>query len=161
MTMTYKEQLLHPNWQRKRLEILARDDFTCCTCGATEKTLHVHHLRYVRGRMAWDYDNDDLTTCCEDCHAQAHRDRELLAAEVQRIDPSSTGRMVGLLVGLRNGITAGEGVEPDWVDAEIPNTDDARHGLVVGYLAHSLLDNATTEEVSALLKRVRAGELDG
>jgi len=34
-------------WQKKRLEIMKRDKFTCRICGDTESTLSVHHLFYV------------------------------------------------------------------------------------------------------------------
>lgn len=70
--MPYREQLLHPNWQRKRLEILAAADFKCRDCGSGENTLHVHHLRYRRGAMAWEYENSDLVALCEECHAERH-----------------------------------------------------------------------------------------
>ena len=58
----------HPNWQRKRLEILSRDDFTCVACGDKESTLHVHHIAYDSGEV-WDVPNEYLQTLCEKCHA--------------------------------------------------------------------------------------------
>lgn len=69
---TYAEKLRHPNWQRKRLEILNRDGFKCRLCSSTETTLHVHHLRYIRGRDPWDYGNASLITLCQDCHDYEH-----------------------------------------------------------------------------------------
>lgn len=57
----------HPNWQRKRLEILSRDDFTCVACGDKESTLHVHHMLYPAGEV-WEIDDKFLQTLCEDCH---------------------------------------------------------------------------------------------
>ena len=66
--MTYKEQLLDPRWQKKRLEVLNRDDFTCQQCHSKEKTLHVHHLYYVSGRMAWEYPMVTYLTICDECH---------------------------------------------------------------------------------------------
>ena len=66
--MTYKEQLLDPRWQRRRLEILQRDDFTCRKCLSKDKTLHVHHTEYFNGKMAWEYDGRYLKTLCADCH---------------------------------------------------------------------------------------------
>lgn len=50
--MTYRQQLLHPNWQRKRLEMLSSAEYRCCNCGDGQTTLHVHHKHYVKGRMA-------------------------------------------------------------------------------------------------------------
>jgi len=66
--MTYSESLRDPRWQRKRLEIMDRDDFTCKRCGKQKKTLHVHHMVYVHGRRPWEYPDDILVTICEDCH---------------------------------------------------------------------------------------------
>ena len=66
--MNYKKQLLDPRWQRRRLEILQRDEFTCQKCLSKDKTLHVHHTDYIKGRMAWEYENNELITMCKDCH---------------------------------------------------------------------------------------------
>lgn len=68
----YKEQIKSPMWQKRRLEILNRDNFTCQICGATDKQLHVHHTIYIPGRDIWDYDDYRLITLCEDCHKEEH-----------------------------------------------------------------------------------------
>lgn len=68
--MTYAEKLKHPKWQKKRLEILNRDNFMCRCCGNTELTLHVHHFTYLKGRQPWDYENSNFITMCEDCHSE-------------------------------------------------------------------------------------------
>lgn len=65
--MTYSDKLRDPRWQRKRLEILQRDNFTCQICGATEKPLSVHHLIY-RKKNPWEYDDECYQTLCDDCH---------------------------------------------------------------------------------------------
>lgn len=69
---TYGDKLRDPRWQRKRLEILWRDDFTCRLCSDKESTLHVHHLRYDRGADPWDYPEICLVTLCEACHEEMH-----------------------------------------------------------------------------------------
>lgn len=79
---TYAEKLKDPRWQRKRLEILQRDDFTCRACGAKTETLHVHHIRYFRGRNPWDYKEFYLVTLCERCHES--EEDEIKAATVKR-----------------------------------------------------------------------------
>lgn len=68
--MTYEEQLKHPLWQKKRLEIMNRDMFMCLSCKSTQKTLHVHHKWYKNGKMAWEYPDTCYKTLCEDCHRQ-------------------------------------------------------------------------------------------
>lgn len=67
--MNYSEQLKSPMWQKKRLEILNRDNFTCQDCGDTESQLQVHHKSYIFGNKVWEYDNDNLITLCETCHS--------------------------------------------------------------------------------------------
>jgi len=64
----YTEQFLDPRWQKLRLFIMARDDFTCVECGSKEKTLHAHHLLYFSNRKPWEYHDDFLITLCGDCH---------------------------------------------------------------------------------------------
>lgn len=66
--MTYSEKLKDPRWQKKRLEVLNRDNFTCISCGSDKHTLHVHHQLYQRGLEPWDYDTNLLITLCEFCH---------------------------------------------------------------------------------------------
>ncbi len=68
----YARKLLDPRWQRKRLEILNRDNFTCLDCGDKESTLHVHHCSYIYGRDPWDYDEGNFRTLCEGCHETRH-----------------------------------------------------------------------------------------
>lgn len=76
--MTYAEQLKHPNWQRRRLEALESSGFSCENCGDKETTLHVHHKRYIKGRMAWEYELEELSVLCEPCHESHHRDENVL-----------------------------------------------------------------------------------
>lgn len=72
MKMSYKQQLAHPLWQKKRLEILERDNWACAWCGVTDKMLHIHHLCYSKGKMAWEAENDSLIAICKDCHEVSH-----------------------------------------------------------------------------------------
>lgn len=64
----YLEKLKDPRWQKKRLEILNRDEWTCRSCESITKTLHVHHCEYEWGREPWDYPDEQLVTLCFECH---------------------------------------------------------------------------------------------
>jgi ribosomal protein S27AE len=64
----YSQKLKDPRWQKIRLEVFERDEWTCCRCGDKDTTLSVHHRRYVPGREPWDYPIHELTTLCEICH---------------------------------------------------------------------------------------------
>jgi hypothetical protein len=65
--MNYKDQLKNPKWQKKRLEIFQRDNFTCQLCGDTETELQVHHLKYSGD--VWNEPNENLITYCKHCHS--------------------------------------------------------------------------------------------
>lgn len=69
--MTYSEKLKDPRWQKKRLEILNRDKFTCLLCGDTTTTLHVHHKAY-NGLEPWEAGHQELETLCDHCHTAVH-----------------------------------------------------------------------------------------
>lgn len=68
MNSTYKDKLRDPRWQRKRLDVMQRDGWTCCRCRADNKTLNVNHLVYDGD--PWDAPANALETLCEDCHAE-------------------------------------------------------------------------------------------
>jgi hypothetical protein len=72
--MSYAELLKKPQWQKKRLETLERDKWTCQMCGDTEANLTVHHISYRRenGEFVdvWDYPDEDLISLCELCHSK-------------------------------------------------------------------------------------------
>lgn len=66
--MTYAEMLKDPRWQKKRLEILERDEWACQMCHSGDKTLHVHHNYYDYSLLPWEYPEESLITLCEECH---------------------------------------------------------------------------------------------
>lgn len=68
--MKYSDQLRDPRWQKKRLEILKRDDWACVLCKDDTINLQVDHKYYTKGKMAWEYPNEALQTLCERCHDQ-------------------------------------------------------------------------------------------
>ena len=69
--MTYSEKLKDPRWQKKRLEVLNRDQFKCRCCDGEKRTLHVHHIHYTN--EPWDSELLDLVTLCDVCHKEWHR----------------------------------------------------------------------------------------
>lgn len=77
----YEQQLDDTRWRLKAENIRIRDKHKCRLCGAKTTQLDVHHIRYVYGREAWDYDDSDLVTLCHKCHEELHvcQDFEKLA----------------------------------------------------------------------------------
>ena len=84
--MTYAEKLKDPRWQKKRLEIMSRDKFTCQKCDDATKTLNVHHRYYFKGAMPWDYPDNALVTLCEPCHRIIEARVELMNREIHGRD---------------------------------------------------------------------------
>jgi 5-methylcytosine-specific restriction endonuclease McrA len=39
--------------------------------------LEVHHKKYILNRLPWDYKNDDLTTLCNHCHTDFHKNNKV------------------------------------------------------------------------------------
>lgn len=68
----YAELLKRPEWKSKRAEVLEKSGHICEKCGS-DKNLQVHHPKYVRGKMPWEY--DDLQTLCASCHRKADWER--------------------------------------------------------------------------------------
>lgn len=64
----YYELLKHPQWQKKRLKILERDNWTCQFCEETEKELQIHHKHYEYNKNPWDYEDEFLIKLCKSCH---------------------------------------------------------------------------------------------
>lgn len=95
--LTYAQQLAHPNWQKKRLEILSNNGFQCQMCFDQDNTLHVHHKTYRKGAMAWEYENENFLCLCKDCHELAHKEKDLLNFVISEINPSSYMEAAALL----------------------------------------------------------------
>lgn len=73
--MDYKEQLKDKRWKILSEKVKDYYDFTCCGCG-NNKDLHVHHKRYYKNRMAWEYEISDLVCLCSSCHLTFHENLE-------------------------------------------------------------------------------------
>lgn len=63
---TYSDKLLDPRWQKKRLKIFERDNWSCVCCADSSSTLSVHHKSY--NVNPWNVENDQLMTLCVLCH---------------------------------------------------------------------------------------------
>lgn len=100
---SYYEQLKHPEWQKMRLRVLERENFTCQSCGSAEKTLHVHHTFYKKGAAPWEYPEASLQCLCEDCHKEAGELAATIARLLAAIAPHSAFQMhaIGYLLALQ------------------------------------------------------------
>lgn len=92
---SYKDQIKDGNWQRRRLEIFNRDNFSCqaADCDKTNNQLEVHHVDYWPGKKIWEYPNDMLVTLCSKCHGKEQGRTELESRLAQTL------KMKGFLIG--------------------------------------------------------------
>lgn len=84
--MGYAELLKDPRWQKRRLEIMERDNWTCQKCEGTESTLTVHHKSYKKkeGEFVhpWEYVGEDLITLCDECHLDEENNLKRMQSSV-------------------------------------------------------------------------------
>lgn len=74
--ISYSEKLKDPRWQKKRLEVMQRDNFKCQYCNDTETTLNVHHFFY-ESYNPWETELKYLVTLCQSCHQKETYNRPL------------------------------------------------------------------------------------
>lgn len=101
MGETYAELLRRPEWQKKRLEVMQRADFSCENCGDKEKTLNVHHTYYEHGKKPWEYPDESLVCVCEDCHKLLQNIKDRLSCEIHSLDWSEQQEVIGCIIGLK------------------------------------------------------------
>ena len=117
---TYYEKLLDPRWQKKRLEILNREDFTCEACGSTENTLHVHHGYYERNLDPWDYESSTLSCLCDLCHDIAQVRLRDVHYEIALVGPNRIGDVMCLIETLHEAYDADEAMSEITENGPIP-----------------------------------------
>lgn len=96
--MQYHEQLKHPLWQKKRLEVMEANNFKCQNCGGKDEQLNVHHPFYKRGAMIWQYVKEELMCLCHECHKNEHAKDEEIKSLCSRVTVSKDF-LIGLLRG--------------------------------------------------------------
>jgi len=75
-SLSYRELLDSPHWEKKRNSILTRDGNRCRNCEGKER-LQVHHRQYHINKHGekvrpWNYANQYLITLCNNCHRIGH-----------------------------------------------------------------------------------------
>jgi hypothetical protein len=98
--LTYIEKLRSPAWQKKRLEALQHKNFTCEICGSKEKTLNVHHKEYFKGLDPHEYEVDQLSVVCEDCHEKQHLEENYLRWSSSYLNINDRNKAAIVLAGM-------------------------------------------------------------
>jgi 5-methylcytosine-specific restriction endonuclease McrA len=89
--MTYAEKLKDPRWQKKRLEVMERDQWKCKKCNCSKSTLQVHHKTYEYGIDPWDYQDINFITLCENCHKTVEYEKSLFTETVKYLLKNNIG----------------------------------------------------------------------
>jgi len=97
--MSYADQLRDPRWQKRRLEVLERANWTCERCSDTENTLHVHHGYYERGLAPWEYPHETLYCLCETCHEVVQVQLREIHRRLGQLQPEQVETLLGYLRG--------------------------------------------------------------
>jgi hypothetical protein len=152
-TLTWAEQYRHPKWQMRRLERMKAANATCERCGETDLTLNVHHKRYVKGRMVWEYSDAELECLCEPCHEeQTHLDRDMREM-LMHVDKA---RALALIAGFNAGFTpTTEGFRDLLNRIEAENPFDVRLGALA-YVCMTLRIGEFRTVARLVIDRVRS-----
>ena len=67
----YEHLLKDERWKLFRLRVMSERGCSCEYCGSTE-TIQIHHTKYVKGRLPWEYDIKDMRVVCRICHQKIH-----------------------------------------------------------------------------------------
>ena len=69
-----KNNYNNAEWRRLRMEVLKRDGYQCCQCGATAEEsgfpLEIHHIIPPQGNKKLFYNIDNCVTLCKCCHSR-------------------------------------------------------------------------------------------
>jgi hypothetical protein len=83
-----------PRWQKKRLKFMERDGWACCSCGAQDRVLNVHHISYEAGKAPWEYPEETLVTWCEECHKKRHSMMQQMQEENAQLKQIAEGKQI-------------------------------------------------------------------
>lgn len=112
-------------------------------CGDAQSTLHVHHKQYIKGREPWEYEAEQLSTVCEECHSEGH-DREdvlhLVTSYLPLDGPHSRAAIASLIAGYCN------------LSVTLPEDDFGYESAMIGILADRLFYFRSEKELRALFK---------
>ena len=67
----YNRLLEDKRWKEFRLKVMSERGNKCECCGGTD-VLQIHHTFYIKGKMPWEYDINDMRVLCRTCHQKIH-----------------------------------------------------------------------------------------
>ncbi len=116
----YLAKLRDPRWQKRRNDVLIRDEYTCQMCGANEshgRNLQVHHAFYSkRFEFPWEYPIETLYTMCEKCHPAAETIKQQIYGSLAYVSPRYQHHVFYAIREFIEQLEAGESYEPVQID---------------------------------------------
>lgn len=85
-----------PRWKAFAAKVRAFYANKCTSCHATDKVTQVHHWKYQKGRMPWEYSIGEVDLLCSGCHSEYHEHHQNFR---QYIFPKLTPRAFQVLNG--------------------------------------------------------------
>lgn len=83
----YSKKLRDPRWQKKRLEVMEKAQWSCEACGDSGSELQVHHGLYEFGKEPWEHADRHLWCICKNCHEEATSYKKHISKAVGCINP--------------------------------------------------------------------------
>lgn len=147
----YEQQINDVRWKFKADNIRIRDKHECRLCGAKKTQLDVHHIRYIYGHEAWDYDDGDLVTLCHKCHEELHnwQDFEDLTPGDYYYDIGAKG--VGIV---ENKQSDGINFRACWTDEKHWQEDGHGRLYVEAFSQRENVRKATKEEIDDFWNKI-------
>lgn len=102
--MTFQEQYKHPEWQKKRLEVLEANGFQCQSCDAVDQELHVHHPIYKKKAKLWEYKVEELRCLCHGCHEAEHIIIDCMKVVMSNLTLDQKSQVLGYADGLTSNV---------------------------------------------------------
>lgn len=97
---SYLDQLKDPRWQKKRLELFSRAGFRCENCGFSEEQLHAHHRIYRKGKMLWEYPNEEYLVLCRSCHSRVSEKLKVIQERISLLSLDGIAALASILDGV-------------------------------------------------------------
>lgn len=70
----YKWLLLSKEWKEYRESYFWWNEKKCALCGS-EKDITIHHPKYKKGLLPWEYATSEVVPLCKKCHYKVHKDK--------------------------------------------------------------------------------------
>lgn len=150
--MKFSDQYKHPKWQQKRMEVFENvkslHDVLCCQrCFDTEVQLQVHHKRYVKDKMIWEYPISELELLCSQCHEEAHEDKDELQNIIALLPTEAIPEITSIITGYCQYIASPAAIR-------FPENPNMYYSEFCGKIAGSLANKMNMDGLFELLQKI-------